>query len=143
MATKVGTLVILTLSTKEMVGEMSTSLATAVNVIDISSKASGRATNVEYGRITETLSVSSIATTDGSATSKNWEDLHADIVAGTKVPVVITEYSEAGGAAVAGAINIAGTAVLSNLNWDIPDNDKQTFSCDMTFDGAITKTVNA
>lgn len=142
MATKVGTLVKITLATKELVGELSTSLSTAVNLIEVSSKASARASNFEYGRVSETLSVSSIATTDGSATDENWKDAQAAAVAGTKLAVVITEYDSSGDPVV-GAINIAGTALLSNITLDVPDNDRITFSCDLTFDGATTITNNA
>ena len=142
MATKVGTLVKIKIATKELVGELSTSLATAVNIIEVSSKASGRASNFEYGRVAETVSVSSIATTDGSATEENWKDAQAAAVAGTKVAVEITEF-DSGGSEVAGAINIAGTALLSNVTLDIPDNDRLTFSADLSFDGATTITNNA
>lgn len=143
MATKVGTFVLITIGGKELVGELSTSLATAVNLIEVSSKQSGRASNFEYGRIADSLSVSSIATTDGSATKENWKDLHDAIVAGTKVAVIITEYDAPGGTAVSGAVKISGTALISNLTEEIPDNDRITYSCDLSFDGAITKTTNA
>jgi len=142
MATKIGTCVKITLATKELVGELSTSLSTAVNIIEVSSKDSCNATNVEAGRVAETVSVSSIATTDGTATDENWKDAQAAAVAGTKVAVVITEYDNSG-TEVSGAINIAGTAVISNVSLDIPDNDKITFSCDLSFDGATTITTNS
>ena len=102
MATKVGTLVLITIGGNELIGELSTSLNTVVNLIEVSSKASNRESNFEYGRISDTLSVNSIASTDGSATDTNWKTLHDAIVAGTKVAVVITEYDAPGGTAVAG-----------------------------------------
>ena len=143
MATKVGTLVLITIGGNELIGELSTSLNTVVNLIEVSSKASNRESNFEYGRIADSLSVSSIASTDGSATDTNWKTLHDAIVAGTKVAVVITEYDAPGGTAVVGAVNISGNALISNLTEEIPDNDRLTYSCDLTFDGAITKTINA
>jgi hypothetical protein len=118
-------------------------MASSVNVINVSSKASKRATNVEYGRIEETLSVSSIGTTDGSATTATWDTLHDAIVAGTKPAIEITEYDADGTTKTTGAVNIAGSAVISNLTQDLPDDDRITYSVDMTFDGAVTKTVNA
>jgi hypothetical protein len=139
---KVGTVVLITIGGNELVGELSTSLATAVNLIEISSKASGRASNFEYGRIADTVSVSSIATTNGAATEETWKALHDALVAGTKVAVVITEYDAPGGTAVVGAVNISGSALIGNLTEEIPDNDRMTYSCDLTFDGAITKSVN-
>ena len=143
MATKIGTCVKITIDTDELVGELSQSLATSVNIINVSSKASKRATNVEYGRITDTLSVSSIGTTDGTATTATWKVLHDAIVAGTKVAVEITEYDSDGTTKTSGAVNITGNAVIGNLTQDAPDDDRITYSVDMTFDGAITKTTNA
>jgi hypothetical protein len=140
---KVGTVVLITIGGNELVGELSTSLATAINLIEVSSKASGRASNFEYGRVADTVSVSSIATTDGTATTETWVSLHDAAVAGTKVAIVITEYDEPGGTAVVGADNIAGNALIGNITEDIPDNDRMTYSCDLTFDGVIVKTVNA
>jgi hypothetical protein len=140
---KIGTCVKITLETKELVGELSTSLATAVNLIEVSSKASKRESNFEYGRIANTLSVNSIGETDGTVTTETWKDLHDAAVAGTKVAVEITNYAADGTTKVIGDVNIAGTALIGNLTEDYPDNDRITYSCDLTFDGAITKTVNA
>lgn len=142
MATKVGTLVKIKIATKLMVGELSTSLASVANLIDISSKASERVSNFEYGRVAETVSVSSIGTTDASESAENWKDAQAAEVAGTKVAVTISEY-DSDGVLKSGAIIISGTALLSNVMLDVPDNDKITFSCDLTFDGATTVGTNA
>jgi len=140
---KIGTCVKLTLETKELVGELSTSLATAINLIEVSSKASKRASNFEYGRIADTLSCSSIGTTDGAATEETWKALHDAAVAGTKVAVEITNYDADGTTKTVGAVNISGTALIGNITEDYPDDDRITYSCDLTFDGAITKSVNA
>jgi hypothetical protein len=142
MATKVATLVKIKIATKFMVGELSTSMASAVNLIEVSSKASNRASNFEYGRLAETLSVSSIATTDASIGTENWKDAQAAEVAATKVAVTISEY-DSGGSLESGAIIISGTALISNCALDAPDNDKLTFSLDLTFDGATTVATNA
>ena len=56
--------------------------------------------------------------------------------------VGITEFNS-WGSEVAGAINIAGTALFSSITLDVPDNDRITFSADLTFDGATTITNNA
>lgn len=142
MATKVGTLVKIKIATKFMVGELTTSLASVANLIEISSKASGRVSNFEYGRVAETFSVSSIATTDASVGTENWKDAQAAEVAGTKVAVIISEY-DSGGTLVPGAIIITGNALFGNVNLEAPDNDKLTFSCDLTFDGVTTVAANA
>ena len=142
MATKVGTLVKIKIATKFMVGEMTTSLASVANLIEISSKASGRASNFEYGRVAETISVSSIATTDASEGTSNWKDAQAAEVAGTKVAVTISEY-DSSAVLVPGAIIISGTALFGNVALEVPDNDKLTFSCDLTFDGITTVATNS
>jgi len=142
MATKVGTLVKIKIATKFMVGEMTTSMASAVNLIETSSKATNRSSSFEYGRLAETLSVSSIATTDASIGTENWKDAQAAQVAATKVAVVISEY-DSGGSLESGAIHIAGTALISNCALEAPDNEKLTFSLDLTFDGDSTITTNA
>ena len=142
MATKVATLVKIKIATRFMVGELSTSMASVVNLIEISSKASGRASNFEYGRLAETLSVSSIATTDASIGTENWKQSQAAEVAGTKVAVTISEY-DSSAVLVPGAIIISGTALISNVALETPDNDKLTFSLDLTFDGATSVGTNA
>ncbi len=143
MATKVGTFVKIKIATKFMVGELSQSMASVVNLIDISSKASGRASNFEYGRLAETLSVSSIGTTDASESAENWKDAQAAQVAGTKVAVTISEY-DSDGVLVPGAIIISSSTVLiGNVSQENPDNEKLTFSLELTFDGEVTVGTNA
>jgi|FLOH01.1.fsa_nt_gi dihydroneopterin aldolase len=134
MATKVGTLVKLKIGSIFMVGEMSSSMASVANLIEVSSKASNRASNFEYGRIAETLSVSSIGSTDAEIATYNFKAALSAQKAGTKIEIAITEYTTAP-LAVSGAIMISGTVLLSNVSFENPDNDKLTFSLDMTFDG--------
>jgi len=138
---KIGTFMQIKVDSKLLVGETSNSVTTACNLIDVSSKASCRASYVEYGRIIETGSVSSIASTDASEAAANWKDIQALIVAGTKPAVVITQY-DCEGVEVVGAVNVAGNVAISNLTWDGPDNEKQTFSFDYQFDGPTTVTTN-
>ena len=142
MATKVGTLVKIKIATKFMVGEMSTSMSSVVTLIETSSKATNRSSSFEYGRLAETLSVSSIASTDASIGTENWKDAQAAEVAATKVAVIISEY-DSDGVLVPGAIIITGTALIGNCTLDLPDNEKLTFSLDLTFDGDSTVATNA
>ena len=141
MATKVGTLVKMKIGTIFMVGEMSSSMASVATLIEVSSKASARASNFEYGRIAETLSVSSIGSSNAGIATYNYKNALAAQVAGTKVEVSITEFTS-GAAPVASAIIISGTVLISNVAQDNPDNDKLTFSLDMTFDGASRVETN-
>jgi hypothetical protein len=134
MATKVGTLVKMKIGTIFMVGEMSSSMASVAALIEISSKASGRASNFEYGRISETLSVSSIGSTNAGIATYNFKQALAAQKAGTKIEVSITEYTTAP-LPVVSAIMISGTCLIGNVSFDNPDNDKLTFNLDLTFDG--------
>lgn len=141
MATKVGTLVKMKIGTIFMVGETSASLASIATLIEVSSKASGRASNFEYGRVAETVSVSSIGSTNAAIATYNFKQALAAQKAGTKVEIAITEYTT-GGAPVAGAIIISGTVLIGNVNSDNPDNEKLTFSLEMTFDGSSRVETN-
>jgi hypothetical protein len=141
MATKVGTLVKIKIGTIFMVGESSLSMASVANLIEVSSKASGRASNFEYGRVAETLNITSIASTNATIGTYNWKAAQAAQVAGTKVEAAFTEYNAAG-AVVSGAIIVSGTCLIGNVNFDGPDNDKLTFSMDLTFDGASRVETN-
>lgn len=138
---KVGTFMQIKVADTSLVGELSSSITTACNLIDVSSKASCRASYAEYGRVIETGSVSSIASSTHSEAAYNWKEVQAAIVAGTKLAVVITEY-DCDGVEIVGAVNIAGTVLVSNLTWDMPDNEKTTFSFDYQFDGATTVIAN-
>jgi hypothetical protein len=142
MATKVGTLVKIEIDGVELVGEVSANLASACNLIDVSSKASGNESNFEYGRVSETGSFESLASTDPAATKFGYKQAKEAQYAGTKVVAVITEY-DSGGSEVVGAIKTTGTALISNVSWDIPDNDRMTFSMDVQFDGKTADTTNA
>jgi len=142
MATKIGTLVKITIGGKDLIGEVSGNLAAACNVIDVSSKASGNQTNVEYGRVSETGSFTSLASTDPAGTQFGYKEAKEAMYAKTKVEAVITEYDELG-AEVVGSLKTTGNAVISNVSWDIPDDDRMTFSLDVSFDGKTVDTTNA
>lgn len=142
MSTKVGTFVQLEIGGTKMVGETSHNLTSAAEMIETSSKASGNESSFEYGRINQTASVSSIASSNASETNYNFKDALEAQVAGTKVTFEMTEYDSAGDAVV-GAISITGTALLSNVSKESPDNDKMTFSLDLQFDGNATVGTNA
>lgn len=119
-----------------MIGETSTSFKSAANMIDISSKQSGLNSQFKSARVTQTISVSSIASTDTATTGYGHEDALAAQVQQVPIDFSITEYED--GVAVSGSISITGTALLSNVTEDMPDNDKLTFSLDLQItDGSI------
>ena len=138
---QVGTFVKLKIGTAEMVGESSVSLAMAITMIELSSKADGNTSSFVAGRVAETLSVSSIGDTDGAVTDYNIKEARAAAKLGTSVEFTITEYTAAG-VAVVGATTIVGRALISGVSADYPDNDKITFSLDMQVTGDTTDSVN-
>lgn len=138
---KIGTFVKLKIGDKLMVGESSVSLAMAIEAIETSSKASGYSSTFEYGRINETLSVESIASSDSTETNYNFNAARTAAKAQTKVSFELSEYDEAG-ALVNGSHIITGTALITSVTWDAPDNDVQTFSIELQVDGATTDAVN-
>lgn len=144
MATKVGTFVYIKLGAGEdkLIGESSTSFKSAQTMIEVSSKASGLNSDFEAGRINRTISVSSIASSDPSATGYGFEAALAAQVTGTKIAFLVTAFSGAGNR-ISGDTYIAGYAHISNVAWEVPDNDKMTFSCDLQVTEAVDIDVNA
>ena len=138
----VGTTVKVQIGAAFLVGEVSASVGLTAGVIDVSSKASGRATNREYGRVAEQFTISSLASSDSALTTQNFQDLRSAAIAGTKLAVVITDFGS-GTSPVSGAEKVAGNALVSDVTWDIPDNDRMTFSATFQFDGATTNTAVA
>jgi len=142
MSTKIGTFMKLKLDNKFMVGEMSSSITTAITLIDVSSKKDCRLSVAEAGRMLETGTVSSIATSNAAEAAMNWDSARTIAKAGTPVQVEITQVDCTTGSAVAGAINIRGDVLISNLTLDMPDQEKMTFSCDFQFVTDLTIATN-
>jgi len=136
----VGTTVKVKIASAFLVGEVSASANLTSGIIDVSSKASGRVTNKEYGRYAETMTISSLASTDSTLTTTNFEDLMAAAIAGTKLAVEITDLGSGGVTPVAGSHKKTGNVLVSDVTWDVPDNDRMTFSATLHFDGATTNT---
>lgn len=120
-----------------LIGETSTSLKSAQTMIEVSSKMNPKYSKFKAGRITRSISVSSIGSTDTVNTEYGHEDaLQAQ---NQQVPVnfVLTEYDE-NGDPVVGAIVISGTTLISNVSDENPDNDKKTFSLDLQITDDMT-----
>lgn len=143
MSTKVGTFVYIKLGagSAPLVGESSTSFKSAQTMIEVSSKVSGINSDFEAGRINRTISVSSIASSNPAATGYGFEEALALQLTTVKVAFLITAFTGAGNK-ISGDTYISGYAHISNVNWDVPDNDKMTFSCDLQVTEAITVDVN-
>lgn len=143
MSTKKGTLVLIKVGTKLLIGQNSLSYQETVTMIEISSKTSGNYAEFVSGRISSTMSVSGIASTNKEATEAGYWELKAAVAAGVAVTVTFTEYTtEAGTTAVTAAEKISVSAFVSGLTWEAPDNAANTFSCDLQVTGAPTQTTN-
>lgn len=141
--TKKGTLVLIKVGTKLLVGQNSLSYSKVATMIEISAKTSGNHSEFVGGRITETLAVGGIASSSKEATAAGYWELNDAIEANVPVTVTFTEYTtEAGTTEVVGAEEISVSALVSNLSWEAPDNDAITFSCDLQVTGAPTRSTN-
>lgn len=139
----VGTKVLLKLGTVFCVGESSTSFKSAQTMIETSSKQSGNNSTFSAGRINQTMSVSSIASTDPAATSYGLKQALDKQAAGTEEDVLITEYTdETGASAVSGALKLSAKCLFSNISAEFPDNDKMTFSLDIQITDGTTVGTN-
>ena len=140
---KTGSLVLVKIATKLATGETSGSFSQSANAIDVSSKLSGRDTNVEYGRMNRTVTVNSIADTTPNATYFGFKDAVDAQIAGTKVAVMITSYSDKTGATdvVSDAV-LSGTGIITDVSWEFGDDAATTFSLTVQIDGALTSEVN-
>jgi predicted secreted protein len=143
MAKDVGSLVFLTIEGKLLVGQTSLSYSSACDMIDISSKDSGRHREFAAGKISKTFSVSGIGSTTKEATNEGYFELEAKQDAGLSVPFVITKYTdETATTPVEGDESKAGTAFISNLNYDANDNEAISFSADFQITGKPTGSTN-
>lgn len=140
---KTGSLVFMKIATKLAIGETSSSFSSDANAIDVSSKLSGRDTNVEYGRMNRTFTVSNIGDTTPNATYWGIKDALDAQAAATKVDVILTSYTtKAGTTPVSGDVKLSGTAIITNVSWEAADDGAQTFSVTLQIDGALTVATN-
>lgn len=133
---KIGTRILIKIDDVLLVGQTSLSTSLAATMIEVSNKLSGKHSEFEYGRISETLSVEGIASSSKEATLKGYWELRAAVNAHTKIAIVFTEYvDETGAAEVVGAEELTYEALISGLDASFPDNDKSTFSCNLQITG--------
>jgi hypothetical protein len=123
-----------------IIGETSTSFKSAQNIIETSSKSSGNDAEFKSGRITRTMSVSSLASTDPTSTGYGFDLALAVQEQQSAISFLLTEY--ASGTPVTGAIKLSGSAFVSNVSWEVPDNDKMTFSLDLQVSGEVAVETN-
>ena len=143
MATNIGTRVMLKLGSLIMVGESSVSFASAQTMIETSNKTSGNDASFAAGRISRTISVSSVASTDPATTSYSYKAALEAQETGTAIAFILTEYTTAAGTTpTTGATKLSGNALISNVSIEFPDNDKATFSLDLQVTGEVTIATN-
>jgi len=131
------------IATKLAIGETSSSFSSDANAIDVSNKLSGRDTNVEYGRMNRTFTVSNIGDITPNGTYWNLTDALAAQAAGTKVAVTVTSYTtKAGTTAVSGDVILSATCIITNVSQEFGDDAAQTFSVTFQVDGALTVGTN-
>ena len=141
--TNIGTLVIMKIGTVTMVGESSTSFKSAQTMIETSSKLTGMASTFKGGRINQTMSVSSMASTDPAATTYGIKQALDAQASAVEQVVTITEYTTAAAStALTGAIKLTANCLLSDITWDNPDNGKQTMALSLQITGGTIQTVN-
>ena len=144
MGTRNGTLVLLKVANKLLVGQNSLSYTKAATMIEVSSKTSGNHSEFLSGRITENLSISGIASTSKESTNAGYWELYDAIEAGTAITATFVQYSdETGVTPVPGSELISVSCLASNLKRDDPDNAASTFSVDIQITGKPTRSTVA
>lgn len=113
---------------KALVGELSHSINSTADVIDVSSKASGLVRRILPGRVANNISFESLAD-DTNITDYGYADAHTAMKAGTKLSFTI----------IKGASTIhTGEGYLSSLTKDNPYNDRSTMSGTIELNGNLT-----
>lgn len=140
---KTGSLVFMKIEDLINVGETSSSFAQDSNMIEVSSKLSGRDTNIEYGRLNRTFTVNNIADSDPNVLVFGIKDALDAQANGTKVTVSITSYTDKTAAtAVEGDTILSGECIITNVSFEAGDDAALTFSMTLQVDGALTVDVN-
>lgn len=121
------TFIKLKIATKELVGEISSSISSSVDIIDASSKKSARVRRILPGRVSENISFESLA--DDLSSDYGYSDAHTAMKAGTVVAWTI----------VRDAVTLkAGNGYIASLTLDNPDNDRSTMSGTIEVDNVTT-----
>lgn len=127
MAGSNATFIKVNIGAKVLIGELSNSLNSSADILNTSSKASGRVSRKLPGRVKHTLNFESLAD-DTNSTDWGYGDAHTAQVAGTSVSFTIKRAS----------VTIAtGAGYITSLTKDNPDNDKSTFSGTISVTGGL------
>lgn len=118
-----------------LVGEVSDSINSTGDIIDVSSKASGRERNVLPGRVSENISFESLA--NDASSDYGFAAAYTAMTDGTKVSFKIIR-EDASGDQVVGSQVVSGDGYITSLTKDNPDNDRSTFSGTIEIDDETT-----
>ena len=144
MANEVGSLIFIKIDDKLLVGQTSLSYSSACDMIDISSKDTGRHRNFAPGKISKNISVSGMGSSTKEATNEGYFELETAQDNGSSVTFIVTKYDDVAAAtATVGAESRTGTAYISNLSYDANDNEAISFSVDLQVSGKPTVATNA
>ena len=130
------TFIKLKIGTQLLIGETSSSISSSVDVIDGSSKASGRTRKILPGRVSENISFESLCD-DTNDTDYGYATAHSAMKAGTLITFEEGRYNAAGDQ-VATSQTVSGSGYITSLTKDNPDNDRSTMSGTIEIDGDIT-----
>jgi predicted secreted protein len=134
---KIGTKVLLKIGGDLLIGQNSLSYKENITMIETSSKTTGAWSEFAAGRGAFTMAVGGIASTSPEATEAGFAELKAASDARVPIECVFGEFSdEAGTTVVSGSMEMTIQCLVSGLSWESPDNDKNTFSCDLQGTGA-------
>lgn len=134
----IGTFVMITIGGKLLVGQNSASLKDTITMIEISNKTSGNSSYFVGGRSNTTLSVGGIASTSKELTKIGYHELRSAALSRTSLSIVLAEFTDQNGTVeLTGTERYSGNALASSVSWENPDNDKQTFSCDLQVNGDL------
>jgi len=141
---KVGSTIFITVGGSNLVGQTSLSYASACDMIDISSKDTGRHREFAPGKINTTISVSGIGSSTKEASDADYFSLLAAQDEGNAVTFIITNYTDkTAETPVVGDESRTGTAYISNLTRDENDNEAISYSVDLQVSGQPTVSTNA
>jgi predicted secreted protein len=121
------TFIKLKIATKELVGELSSSISSSVDVIDVSSKKTARVRRILPGRVAENISFESLA--DDTSSDYGYSDAHGAMKNGTLVAWTIVRGE---------ATLKSGNGYITALTLDNPDNDRSTMSGTIEVDNVTT-----
>ena len=118
-----------------LIGELSSSISSSVDVIDVSSKASGRVREILPGRVSENISFESLAD-DTNLTDYGYSKAYAAMEAGTKIKFELIRVDELNNQ-VDSSQQTTGSGYITALTLDNPDNDRSTMSGTIEVDDEI------